>query len=390
MKPITSMRILIVLLAALPGLCFSGCSGQGEPIKIGVIAELTGELSAVGASCRNAARMAADEINEGGGLLINDKRHRVELIIEDNGGREDLSEKAVRKLVEKDKVLAIVGPNASRFVIAAAKSAERSEVLLISPWSTSPKATIDEAGKPLKYVFRACWIDSFQGSVIAKFVLQTLGLKRAAVLYDGDSEYNRGIANFFREAFEKGGGAVVAYEAYKAGQTEFADHLRKIKAAGPDIVFLPNYYQEMPLQVKQAKQMGIRVPFIGSDSWGSHELLEKCPRDCDKFYFSSHFAMDAPAAATRKFINNYQSRYNRIPDDVAALTYDAFGMLWQALKLAGKPDREMIRNAMARIPRYNGITGAMQFKEGSGDPVKSAVMLQIRDGQFTWFMNADP
>ncbi len=391
MKQMTFAKICAFLASALLGVLFVGCSGKGEPIRIGVVAELTGDLSAVGASCSRAARMAADEINEGGGLLVNNRRHPVEIIIEDNGGKEDLSEKAVLKLIEKDKVLAIVGPNASRFVIAAAKVAERNEVLLISPWSTSPKATMNETTeKPARYIFRACWIDSFQGRAVANFILGTLNKRKAAVLYDGDSEYNRGIANFFREAFEKDKGAIVAFEAYKAGQTDFEQQLRKIKAAGPDIVFLPNYYSEIPLQIQQAKKLGIKAPFIGSDSWGSRELLEKCPHECESYYFTSHFAADAPAPATKKFINNYQSRFNQMPDDVAALTYDAFGMLWQAIKLSGRPDREVVRNAMSRIPKYSGITGAMQFQEGSGDPVKSAVILQIKDGQFSWYMDANP
>lgn len=384
------VRICALLLTAVLALT-AGCSGKGDPVRIGVIAELTGELSAVGASCRKAARMAADEINEGGGLLINGRWHPVELVIEDNGGREDLSEQAVLKLIEKDKVLAIVGPNASRFVIAAAKVAEKKGVLLITPWATSPKATMDEEKKrPARYIFRACWNDAFQGSVLAKFILETLHLKKAAVLYDGDSEYNRGIAYFFRDAFNTKGGSLLAFEAYKTGETDFTEHLKKIKAAKPDIVLLPNYYSEVPLQISQAKKLGIKAPFIGSDSWGSRELLEKCPHDCENYYFSSHYAADAPALAARKFVDNYQSRYSQVPDDVAALTYDAFGMLWQALKLAQRPDREMVRNAMANIPKYNGITGSMQFREASGDPVKSAVILQIRDGEFAWFMNADP
>jgi len=391
MKPMLLTRICIFLLSAALGLFFTGCSGQGEPIRIGVVAELTGDMPAVGASCRKAAQMAADEINEGGGLLMKEKRHPVEIVLEDNGGKEALSEKAVLDLIHKHKVLAIVGPNASRYVLPAAAAAEKNETLLISPWSTSPKATMDEkTGKSRKYIFRACYIDTFQGSVIAKFILETMKLKKAAVLYDVDSEYNRGIAEFFRNAYEKSGGIVAAFEAYKTGQTDFTQQLRRIKAAKPEIVFLPNYYSEIPLQIRQAKKMGITVPFIGGDAWGSGELPEKCGPDCEGCYFSSHYAPDASTTAAKKFINNYQARYNRVPDDVAALTYDAFGMLWQALKSAGKPDRKMLRSAMAKIPKYDGVTGTMQFREGSGDPVKSAVILQIRDGQFVWFMNADP
>jgi len=376
-----------LFLAAL-GLFFTGCSDRVEPIRIGVIAELTGDMSAVGTSCWKTAQMAANEINEGGGLLINNKRHPVELIVEDSGSRQDLSEKAALNLIRTHHVVAIVGPNASRYVLPAAAVAEKHQTLLISPWSTSPWSTLDKkAGKPKKFVFRAGYIDSFQGRVLAKFSLETLRLKKAAVLYESGKSV---LANFFRDAFEKGGGKVVAFETYKMGDTNLTDQLGKIRAARPEIVFLPNYYWEIPLQIHLAKKMGITAPFIGSDSWGNYELLEKCGYDCESYYFSGHYALDASTAAAKKFINNYQARYNQIPDDVAALTYDAFGLLWQGLKNAGTSDRIKLRNAIAKIPKYEGVTGTFQFREGSGDPIKSAVILQIKDGQFVWVMNVNP
>ncbi|OPY84303.1 MAG: Leucine-, isoleucine-, valine-, threonine-, and alanine-binding protein precursor [Syntrophus sp. PtaU1.Bin208] len=388
MKVKAKFPLSVFLFLAALCLFLTGCSDRVEPIRIGVIAELTGDMSAVGVSCRKAAQMAADEINEGGGLLINNKRHPVELIVEDNGSRQDLSEKAALNLIRKHQVVAIVGPNASRYVLPAAAVAEKHETLLISPWSTSPWSTLDEkTGKPKKFVFRAGFIDSFQGSVLAEFILETLLQKKAAVLYESGKSV---LAHFFREAFEKGGGKVVAFETYKIGDTDLADQLGKIRAARPEIVFLPNYYWEIPLQIHLAKKIGITAPFIGSDSWGKYELLEKCGYDCESFYFSGHYALDASTVAAKKFINNYQARYNRIPDDVAALTYDAFGLLWQGLKIAETADRIKLRNAMAKIPQYEGVTGTLQFREGSGDPIKSVVILQIKDGQFVWIMNVNP
>ncbi len=384
--PLSGFLFLAALCLFLPS-----CSDRVEPIRIGVIAELSGYMSALGESTRKAAQMAADEINEGGGLLIDKKRYPVEIILEDNSGKEERSAEAALKLIRRYRVLAIVGPNASQYVLPAADIAERSETLLISPSSTSPRITLDEkSGKPKKFVFRACFTDSFQGRVIAKFILETKQLNKAAVLYGGDSEYNRELAHFFRDAYENGGGKVVAFETYKTGDRDFTAQLRKIKAARPEIVFLPNYYSEIPMQIRQAKKVGVTVPFIGSDSWGHYDLLDQCGPDCESCYFSSYYAADAPTAAAKKFINNYQSRYNRIPDGVAALTYDAFGLLWQGLKIAGTPDREKLRNAMAQIKKYEGVTGTLQFREGSGDPIRSAVILQIKDGQFVWFMNVNP
>ena len=383
--------VLIILLLILSlGIC--SCSKEdSSQIKIGVIAELTGDVPAVGASCKNAAEMAVTEINDAGGIQLGDKKYRIKLLIEDNAGKADQSASSAQKLITQQKVTAIVGPNASRYALPAAEIAETSKVILITPWSTAPKATLDSrTGASKKYVFRACFIDPFQGRVLAKFALDNLKLKKAAVLYDVASEYNKGIAEFFKEVYEQNGGKVVAFETYTTNDKDFSSQLTKIKQAGPDVIFLPNYYSEVPLQIQQAKRLGITVPFIGSDSWGSEELVKLCGKDCNDYYFSTHYAADASTDTTRKFIASYKTKYGTTPDDVAALTYDSFGLLWQALKTAGKNDRQAVRDALAKIPQYEGVTGNMQFKEGSGDPVKSAVILKIKDGKFTWFANAKP
>jgi len=166
--------------------------------------------------------------------------------------------------------------------------------------------------------------------------------------------------------------------------------LTKIKEAQPEVIFLPNYYSEVPLQVQQAHRLGITVPFLGSDSWGSGELLTLCGSDCEGYYFSTHYAADNATPVAKKFIDAYTTKYGATPDDVAALTYDAFGLLWQALQTAGKVDRQAVRDALAQIPKYEGVTGTMSFKEGSGDPIKSAVILQIKNGKFVFFANAAP
>ena len=385
-----SAVIIILLLILSLGIC--GCSKEdSSQIKIGVIAELTGDVPAVGASCKNAAEMAVAEVNDSGGIQLGDKKYRIKLLIEDNAGKADQSASSAQKLITQQKVTAIVGPNASRYALPAAEIAETSKVVLITPWSTAPKATLDSrTGTSKKYVFRACFIDPFQGRVLAKFALDNLKLKKAAVLYDVASEYNKGIAEFFKEVYEQNGGKVVAFETYTTNDKDFSSQLTKIKQAAPDVIFLPNYYSEVPLQIQQAKRLGITVPFIGSDSWGSEELIKLCGKDCNDYYFSTHYAADASTDATQKFIATYKTKYGTTPDDVAALTYDSFGLLWQALKTAGKNDRQAVRDALAKIPQYEGVTGNMQFKEGSGDPVKSAVILKIKDGKFTWFANAKP
>jgi len=383
--------ILIILLVIL-SLGIYGCGGDdSSKIKIGVIAELTGDVPAVGTSCKNAAEMAVQEINDAGGIQLGEKKYQVKLIIEDNAGKAEQSASSAQKLITQQKVTAIVGPNASRYALPAAEIAETSKTVLITPWSTAPKATLDsKTNVSKKYFFRACFIDPFQGGVLAKFTLDNLKLKKAAVLYDVASEYNKGIAEIFKDVYEKNGGKVVAFETYTTNDKDFSSQLTKIKQANPDVIFLPNYYSEVPLQIQQAKRLGIKAPFIGSDSWGSEELVKLCGADCNDYYFSTHYAADSASDTTKKFIANYKAKYGTTPDDVAALTYDSFGLLWQAIKTAGKNDRQAVRDALAKIPQYEGVTGNMQFKEGSGDPVKSAVILKIKDGKFTWFANAKP
>jgi len=386
-KTIVGMVLLIVC-----ALFAGGCSkDDASQIKIGLIAELTGDIPAVGASCKNAAEMAVAEVNAAGGIQLGDKKFKIKLIIEDNAGKADQSASAAQKLITQNKVVAIVGPNASRYALPAAEIAESGKVALITPWSTAPKATLDSrTNASKKYVFRACFIDPFQGGVVAKFTLDNLKFRKAAVLYDVASEYNKGIAEIFKTVFEQNGGKIVAFETYTTNDKDFSSQLTKIRQAAPEIIFLPNYYSEVPLQIQQAKRLGIAAPFIGADAWGSEELLKLCGSDCEGYYFSTHYAADAAGEATRKFIADYRSRYSATPDDVAALTYDSFGLLKQALATAGKNDRQAVRDALARIPRYDGVTGTMQFREGSGDPVKSAVILKIRDGKFTWFADAKP
>ena len=252
----------------------------------------------------------------------------MELFVEDNAGKADQSASAAQKLITQQKVLAIVGPNATRYAIPASEIAESSKVVLITPWSTNPKTTLDaRTGAPKKYVFRACFIDPFQGRVVARFAMENLKARKAAVLYDVASDYNKGIAEFFKETFEKNGGKVVAFETYTTNDRDFSAQLTKIKKAEPDVVFLPNYYSEVPLQIQQAKRLGIKVPFLGSDSWGSQELIKLCGKDCEGYYFSTHYAPDTATPAAPRFIEAYKAAYGGMPDDVAALTYDSFGLL---------------------------------------------------------------
>ncbi len=389
--PWRALTTAILVVSALA----AGCGGKGDApvdeVRIGVIAELTGDLAAVGASCRNAVELGARRVNAAGGIELGGRKLPVRVFVEDNGAKSDQSVATAQKLVAQDRVLAIIGPNPSRCAIPAAEVAEASGVVLISPWSTAPRLTVDaRSGLPKKFVFRAGFIDPFQGAVIARFARGTLGSTRAAALYDVASEYNKGIAEVFKQAFTEGGGKVVAFETYTTGDKDFSAQLTKIKNADPDIVFLPNYYTEVPLQVQQAHRLGLdRVAFIGGDSWGSPELLRNAGGLFDGYYFTTHYAADVPTPQVQEFVSAYRAAYGSDPDDVAALSTDAFGLIVQALRAAGRPDRRALRDALAGIQDYEGITGRMRFR-GTGDPVKSAVILKIEDGAFKFFSRVEP
>jgi branched-chain amino acid transport system substrate-binding protein len=372
--------------AAVLLLCYSGACAKKETtdIRLGVNAELTGSKPAVGASCKNAAELLVAQINQSGGLKLGDKAWKVTLFVEDNEDKAESAAAAAQKLITQNNVLAIVGPNASGNAIPTARICEDAGVIMVSPWSTNPKTT---EGK--EYVFRACFIDDFQGQVMAKFARVNLKALTAAVLYDVASEYNKGIAEFFKKFFEENGGKVVAFESYTKGDMDFSSQLTKIKGTDPDVLFLPNYYNEVPLQAQQARRLGLTSAIIGSDSWGSEELLRLGGKDLEGCFFSTHYAQDIATEKAQKFIKDYEAKYGQKPDDVAALTYDAGNLLIAAISKAGAPDRQKVRDALATIAEFEGVTGNMQFK-GTGDPVKSAVILQIKDGKFAYHASVKP
>ncbi|MDL1910522.1 ABC transporter substrate-binding protein [Chloroflexi bacterium CFX6] len=384
-------RLSILMLAVmLLGIALTACQPAGPTtIKIGLNAELTGSIPVVGESCRNAAELAVKEINDAGGLEVGGEKYMIELLVEDNEDKAESAAAAAQKLATAS-VLAMIGPNASRNAIPSSVVAESSKMVMISPWSTNPKTTIvEETGSPKQFVFRAAFIDDFQGVVAAKFAMEQLQTAKPAVLYDVASEYNKGIAEVYKKTLEDNGITVVAFETYTTGDKDFSSQLTNIKNAEADSLFLPNYYSEVPLQVQQARKVGFTGGILGSDSWGNLELISLCGADCEGLFFTTHYASDIATPKAQAFIKAYEAAYGKTPDDVAALTYDSFGMLFQAIQAAGSIDRQAVRDAVASITLYEGVTGNMQFK-GTGDPVKSAVILQIKDGKFTYFATANP
>ena len=375
---------LVVLMSVIAA-ALAGCAPQDQKIdeiRIGVIAPITGGIPNVGKSTVEAAQMAAQEINDAGGLEVAGKKYTVTLVIEDDQDKAETAVAVAEKLINQEYVVALIGPQASRNAIPVSNVAEKAHIPMISPWSTNPDTTTDK-----QYVFRVAFIDPFQGQVMARFSFEELNATKAAVLYDVASSYNKGIAEIYRQVFEAAGGKVVAFESYTTGETDFTKQLGKIKNSGAQVLFLPNYENEVPLQAEQARQIGLDIPIIGSDAWGT--IAPENRAALEGAYFSTHYAPDIADEPARTFIENYTKLYGHTPDDVAALTYDAFGLLFQAIQSQGLAEPEAIRTGLAGIESFLGVTGNMKYS-GSGDPIKSAVVLRVVNGEFVFYKLATP
>jgi len=363
-----------------------GCNGSQEAeldeIKIGVIAPITGEKAAIGQATVDAAELAAKEVNDVGGLQIGDQKVKVTLVVEDHKDQEAAAVAAARKLINQENVVALTGLHISRNAIPVGEIAESSHIPMISGKSTNPKTT-----EGRDYVFRVAFLDPFQGQVLARFTGDELGKTKAAVLFDEASAYNKGIAEVYKQSFEDSGGEIVAFESYVTGAEDFSEQLMVIQDSGAEILFLPNYFHEVPLQVKQARDMGLTLQVIGSDSWGILQS-EDLPL-VEGAYFTSHFAADSDSETAQQFVTAYEEAYGKIPVDAAAATYDAMGMLLTAISNQNSADPEVIRQGIANLGRYQGVTGDIEY-QGSGDPVKSAVIMQIQDGSFKFYGYASP
>lgn len=370
--------------------CFSA---RKTVIKIGINAPLTGDIPKVGEGSKYAAMMWLEDIEKSGGLEVGNKKYEVELVIEDNESKAESAVKANTKMITQDDVLAIVGPQSSKQAVPAGEVANKYKTVMISPWSTNPNTTLDRP-----YVFRGCFLDPFQGPVVANFITEEFGFTKAAVLYDVASDYPKGLAEVFKDAWEKkhGAGSVVAYQSFTTKDTDFSSQLTQIVKSGAQVLFTPQYYNEVPLIVKQAQDLGWKGPIVGSDSWGSAETIELCGEPCYGQFFSSHYAAAGAKGATKAFIDRYTATYGYIPDDVAALTWDALRLAQQAIQDTGKltgrieKDRAAVRDSLAKIKNFAGITGNMTFTE-EGDPIKCAVIVKINDnGEYEFYKSSCP
>lgn len=386
-------KLLSVLAAgALFAGVMSGCgsdskSSSGDTIKIGGVLEMTGGSASFGISSKNGIDLALKQINEKG--VLGGKK--LELVVADTKSEASEATNAMQKVISQDKVVAVIGPNQSSAVLASCAINNGSKVAAITPMGTNPDITVDPASSKIReYNFRACFIDPFQGTVMANFATNELGVKRAAVLIDNTSDYAKGLAAFFEQNFEKKGGSVVIEEAYLQKDTDFKSTLTKIKAANPDFIYIPGYYQEVGLIVKQARELGLDVPMAGGDGWDSAKLPEIAGKQAlNNTYFSSLYSPDDASDLNKNFVAEYEKAYKTRPDVFAALAYDSALLIAKAIEDCKSADPVKIAAAMAKISGFKGVSGEVTFDE-QHNPVKSAVIIEHKDGAQTFKTKVNP
>jgi branched-chain amino acid transport system substrate-binding protein len=370
-------RILLTLGLTATLLANSACVRKdGGPaavndtgaIRVGVYGDLSGQTSSFGQSTKNGVQMAADEINKAGGI----NGRQIQLLIEDDQGQPAQAATVATKLVNQDKVVALLGEVASSRSLAAAPICQVNKVPMITPSSTNPAVTATG-----DYIFRVCFIDSFQGAVMAKFAANTLKAKTAAVLGDVNSDYSKGMSQYFEEQFNKLGGKIIMRQSYTQTDPDFKGQLTSIRAANPDVIFVPGYYGQVGVIAKQAKELGINAPLLGGDGWDAPQLWELGGEALRGNYMANHYSIDDPSPAIQKFVADYKARYNNTaPDAIAALAYDAMKILADAIKRAGTTENVKLRDAIAQTTNFPGVTGTISLN-AERDAVKPAVVLKL-------------
>ncbi len=391
--PFTRLAAVLTALTLVGTLGLAGCGPKsGGTIALGVYGSTTGTTATFGKSTLNGVQMAVDELNAAGGI----GGKKVEVHPEDDQSKADEAATAVQKLINQDRVVALIGEVASSRSLAAAPIAQSNGVPMISPSSTNPEVT-----KKGDFIFRTCFIDPFQGTVMGKFAAQNLKFKRVAILKDIKNDYSVGLAKYFTEEFQgKQGGSIVGEQAYNEGDSDFRSQLTALKANNPEAIFVPGYYTEVGLIARQARELGITAPLLGGDGWVSDELIKIGGEALNGCYYSNHFAPDSPDSALQGFIARYKAKNGGEPDAIGGLAYDAARLLFDSMRRlqaadpkafealdashagdaeAQKAARKGLRDAINSVKNFPGVTGVINF-DADRNPVKPAVVIKIDGG----------
>ena len=356
-------------------------AAEGDVIKVAILAPLSGPVPTFGASTRDGALFAIDEWNARGGVL----GKQIQAIVEDSQCTPDPAVNAANKVINQDQVHYIIGEVCSSASIPVSEIAEENGVLQISPTSTNPQVTKNQDDTTKEYVFRACFIDPFQGTVGAKFALDNLEAQTAFVLFDQGNDYVRGLAEFFEAAFIEGGGQIVGKETYTAQDTDFSAILSKVSEANPDILYVPDYYNIINLVGAQAKQAGITAQMMGGDGWDSADLDRAA---AEGGYYTNHYSPDDTRPIVQEWVSNYQAKHGAVPDALATLAYDAANLLLASIEKAGVDDAAQVKDAMATL-EYEAVSGNITFDENH-NPIKAAVILQVSGGEIQYVDTVAP
>jgi branched-chain amino acid transport system substrate-binding protein len=353
-------------------------------ILIGHVASMTGEQATFGQSTDNAIRLAIKEANAAGG--VNGKQLEVKTY--DDQGKPEEAAIAATRLIVQDKVAILLGEVASSRSLAMAPIADQHQVPMISPTSTNPRVTKD-GDKTRPYVFRVCFIDPFQGTVMAKFARENLKLTKAAILRDVGNDYSVGLADFFAAKFKELGGTIVADESFKAGDQDFKAQLTTIKNKKPELVYVPAYYTDVALAGRQARELGIKVPLAGGDGWDSTKLYEIAQGALDGSYFSNHYTHESPEPRVQEFVKKYKEAYGEIPDALAALGYDAALVAIDAMKKTPDLKGSGLKDALAATKDFPGVAGTISLDQDH-NAVKSAVVIGIEKNAPKYVATVNP
>ncbi|OYT73201.1 MAG: ethanolamine utilization protein EutJ [Chloracidobacterium sp. CP2_5A] len=372
-------RLALASLAAVAVACErkgQTAVGDGLPpvIKIGVYMPMTGDTATFGTSSMGGIRLATEERNAAGGI----RGSRIELILEDDRGQPEEAKTVVTRLVTRDKVIAVLGEVGSARSIVAAAVCQQKGVPMLTPSSTNEKVT-----RKGDYIFRVCFIDPFQGEAAAKFAANVLKLTRAAIITDVKNDYSVGLTKAFRESFARLGGTIVIEKNYQAGDASFNAQLTSIREAGVDFVYAPGYYGDVGQIIKQARELGLRVPFIGGDGWDSPDLWRGGKEALNGCFITNHYSVDNPDPRVQAFIAAYRARNGDTPDALAALAYDGARALYDAIERANSADGARIRDALAATRDFPGVTGTITL-DANRNAVKPAVILELQDGAYRY------
>ena len=355
-----------------------------KDIKIGLVTPLSGDVKTFGESVRNSFLIAVEEANAKGGVA----GMKITWVIQDDKNDATEAANVANLLVNQHRVKAIVGSVTSKATIPVSDIIQAGKVPTISPTATNPKVTVAD-GKRKEYMFRACFIDPFQGAVMAKFSRETLKGKSAAVLYDASNDYSKGTAEVFRDEFGKQGGKVAAFESYGKDDVDFSALLTKVKASGADVLFLPDYYNKVGLIAKQVQEKGLKVRLVGPDGWDSPDLVKIAGSAIEGGHFSNHYSPDDQRPEVAAWVAKYKERHGQVPDALGTLAYDGTKLLLEAIRKAGSDDPRKIRDALAAIKDFHGVTGKATL-DRNGDSVKSAAIVKIEGGRQKFVMMVNP